>query len=48
MNKINTTTVLEKYKIFPKHKARMNIPLCKMILMHVVRLALQINVFKME
>jgi hypothetical protein len=48
MNKINTITILEKYKMFPKHKAKMNIPFCKMISMHVVRLALKIDVLKME
>jgi hypothetical protein len=48
MNKINTTTILDKYKMLPKCKARMNIPLCKMILMHVICLTLKIDVLKME
>jgi hypothetical protein len=48
MNKINTTSILEKYKMLPKHKAKMNIPLCKMISMPIVRLALKFDVFKME
>jgi len=29
MNKMNTTTILEKYKMFPKCKAMMNIPFCR-------------------
>jgi hypothetical protein len=48
MNKINTTTILEKYKMLPKCKARMNILLYKMISMHVICLALKFDVFKME
>jgi hypothetical protein len=40
--------ILEKYKMFPKRKARMNILLYKMILMLVVRLALKIDMLKME
>jgi hypothetical protein len=48
MNKINTTSILEKYKMLPKHKAKMNIPLCKMISMPIVCLALKFDVFKME
>jgi hypothetical protein len=48
MNKINTTTILEKYKMLPKCKARMNIPLCRMILMLLVHHALKIDVLKME
>ncbi len=42
MNKINTTTILEKYKMFPKRKAKMNIPLCRMISMLVVYPTLKI------
>ncbi len=34
--------------MFPKCKARMNIPLYNMILMHVVYFTLKIDVFKME
>jgi hypothetical protein len=48
MNKINTTTILEKYKMFPKHKAKMNMPFYKMILMFVICPALKIDVLKME
>jgi hypothetical protein len=48
MNKINTTLCLEKYKMFPKRKAKMNILLYKMILMHVVRPTLKIDILKME
>jgi hypothetical protein len=48
MNKINTTMILEKYKMLPKHKAMMNILLCKMKLMHVVCPTLKIDVLKME
>jgi hypothetical protein len=48
MNKINTTTILEKYKMLPKHNARMNIPLYRMISMHVIHPTLKIDVLKME
>jgi hypothetical protein len=48
MNKINTASILKKYKMFPKHKAMMDIPLCKMISMLVVHSALKIDVFNME
>jgi hypothetical protein len=48
MNKINTTRILEKYKMLPKCKAKMNIPFCMMISMPIICLALKINVFKME
>jgi hypothetical protein len=47
-NKINTIAILEKYKMLPKRKAKMNIPLYNMILMLVVHLALKIDVLKME
>jgi hypothetical protein len=40
--------VLEKHKIHPKAKARMNIPLYCMISMVVVKPTLKIDVFKME
>jgi hypothetical protein len=48
MNKINTTTIFEKYKMLPKCKAMMNIPLYRLISMLVVHHALKINVLKME
>jgi hypothetical protein len=40
--------VLDRHKILPKEKAQMNIPLCIMISMPMVRLALKIDVLKME
>jgi hypothetical protein len=45
MNKMNTTMILEKY---PKHKAKMNIPLCKIISMLIICPTLKIDVLKME
>jgi hypothetical protein len=47
-NKMNTVAIWEKYKIFPKCKAMMNIPLYRMISMPIVRPALKIDVHKME
>ncbi len=47
-NKLNTIEVLDKYKILPKNKATMNIPLCWFFSMLIVRLALKIDVVKME
>jgi hypothetical protein len=47
-HKVKTIQVLERHKIHTKAKARMNIPLCHMISMPVVRPTLKINVFKME
>jgi len=47
-HKVNTVEVLEKHKIHPKAKAWMNIPLCRMISMLVVKLVFNINVLKME
>lgn len=47
-HKVKIIEVLEKHKIHPKTKARMNIPLCCMISMLVVRLARKIDVLKME
>jgi len=46
--KINTGEIFEKYKISPRHKARMAIPLCKMVPLLVVRPALKIDILKME
>jgi hypothetical protein len=40
--------VLDRHKIVPKEKARMSIPLCRMISMHVMRSILKIDVLKME
>jgi hypothetical protein len=48
MDKIEITKILKKDKMFPKCKARINIPLCKMISMPIVFLGLKIDVLKME
>jgi hypothetical protein len=45
---LNIGEVLDKYKMFPKNKTRMNIPLCQLLFMPIFRLALNINVLKME
>jgi hypothetical protein len=45
---VKTIEVLERHKIHPKAKAWMNIPLCHMISMPIVKLTLKIDVFKME
>jgi hypothetical protein len=47
-HKVKKVEVLERHKIHPKNKARMNIPLCCMISMPIVRPSLNINVRKME
>jgi hypothetical protein len=47
-HKVKIVEVLKKHKIYPKAKVQMNIPFCRMISMPVVKLALKINVFKME
>jgi hypothetical protein len=47
-HKVKLVEVLERHKIHPKAKAQMNIPLCRMISMLVVRPTLKINVLKME
>jgi hypothetical protein len=47
-HKVKIVEVLERHKIHPKAKAQMNIPLCYMISMQVVRPAFKINVLKME
>jgi len=44
----NTGEILEKYKISPKHKVRMAIPLCKMVPMPIVKPTLKIDILKME
>jgi hypothetical protein len=47
-HKFKTIKVLERHKIHPKAKARMNIPLCHMVSTPIMWLALKINVLKME
>jgi hypothetical protein len=47
-DKVKTVEVLERHKIHPKDKAWVNIPLCRMISMPVVRPTLKIDVLKME
>ncbi len=47
-HKLKIVEVLERHKIHPKAKARMNIPLCRMISIPIVRPTLKINVLKME
>jgi hypothetical protein len=42
-HKVKIIEVLERHKIHPKTKARMNIPLCHMISMLVVRPTFKIN-----
>jgi len=44
----NLIKILDKHKILPKRKVRMNIPLCKMISMFVVNHAFKISVLKMK
>ncbi len=46
--KINTREILEKYKISPKHKADMVVPLCRMVPMLVVKHVFKIDILKME
>lgn len=45
---MNTIEILKKHKMLSKHNARINIPLCKMILMFVVCHVFKIDVLKME
>jgi hypothetical protein len=40
--------VLDKFKIHPKSKAKMNILLCQMVVMPIVRPTLRIEVMKTE
>jgi hypothetical protein len=47
-HKVKIVEVLERHKIHPKAKAHINIPLCYMISMPIVRPTLKINVLKME
>jgi hypothetical protein len=46
--KINTWEILQKYKIFPKHKAHTVVPLCRMVPMLVVKHVFKIDILKME
>lgn len=48
MNKINVIEILEKHKMLPKRKARIKMPLYKMISMPIVCPTLKIDVLKME
>jgi len=47
-HKVKIVDVLKRHKIHPKAKAWMNILLCSMISMLVMRPTLKINVLKME
>jgi hypothetical protein len=40
--------ILEKFKIYPKRESCMNIPLCRLVAMPIVRPDLKIDVLKME
>ncbi len=44
----NIGEILEKYKITPKRKVQMHVPLCKIVPMSIVKLALKIDILKME
>jgi hypothetical protein len=46
--KINTRQIFEKYKISPKRKAHMVVPLCRMVPMPIVKHAFKIHILKME
>jgi hypothetical protein len=47
-HEVKIVKVLNRHKIHPKTKARMNVPFYHMISMLVVRLTLKIDVLKME
>ncbi len=47
-NRLNTLEVLDKYKILLDNKTMMNIPLCHLLTMSVVRPTLNIVMLKME
>jgi hypothetical protein len=47
-HKVKIVEVLENHKIHPKAKAWMNIPLCYIISMLVLKPTLKIDVLKME
>jgi hypothetical protein len=46
--KFNVNEIFDRHKMLLKRKARMNIPLCRMISMFIVYPTLKINVLKME
>jgi hypothetical protein len=46
--KINKKEIIKKYKISPKRKACMVIPLCRMVPMPIVRPTFKIDILKME
>jgi hypothetical protein len=46
--KINKVKILEKYKIFPKRKVMMNIPLHCMVPVPIVCSTFKIDILKME
>lgn len=45
---MNTREVLDKYKIFPKNKAKMSIPPMSTSFMSIIKPTLKIDVLKME
>jgi hypothetical protein len=47
-HKAKIVKVLKRHKIHPKSNVWMNIPLCHMISMPVIRPTFKIDVFKME
>lgn len=47
-NKSNITEELVKYKISLESKAKMNIPLCHMVLVPIIRSTFKIDMLKME
>jgi hypothetical protein len=47
-DKFNNMEILDKHKMTFKRKLWMNIPLCTMISMRIIHLALKINDLKME
>jgi len=46
--KMNMREIFLKYKITPKCKAHMHVPLCRMVPMPIVRHAFKIDILKME
>jgi hypothetical protein len=46
--KINIGEILDKYKISPKWKARMDVPLCRMVPMPIMRHDLKIDILKIK
>jgi hypothetical protein len=40
--------MLKNYKITPKRKAQMYVPLCKMVPMPIIRFTLKIDILKMN